>query len=187
MTYAKLLFGRGTRVLHRAFRLRRLSSRWPRSRRLKMLREWAARSETSPRSVRRPRSCSSLRNLRQSRRRPERDDHTEPAARIPTAVTMLDHIRGGVGQVVAEKAADGELGLLLIVGNRMSEVAGAVGHRSELPFAELFDRRQVDIDVRIAAIEAERSRAWRDLRPVGDLVKLDAIDDVAVRFQSLPV
>jgi hypothetical protein len=71
----------------------------------------------------------------------------------------------------------------------MSEVAGAVGHRSDLPFAELFDSRQVDIDeIRIAAVEAERSRAWRDLRPVGDLVKLDAIDDAfAVRFQSLPV
>src|ERR1700722_12673888 len=98
---------------------------------------------------------------------------------------MLDHISGGVGlqsertKVVAEKAADCELGLLLIAGNRMSEVAGAVGHRSELPFAELFDSRQVDIDeIRIAAVEAERNRAWRDLRSVGDLVKLDAIDDV---------
>ena len=34
--------------------------------------------------------------LWQSRRRPERDDHTEPAARVPTAVIMLDHIRGGI-------------------------------------------------------------------------------------------
>ena len=134
-----------------------------------MPREWAARCEASPRSVRRPRSCSSLRNLRQSRRRPERDDHTEPAARIPTAVIMLDHISGGVGlqsertKVVAEKAADCELGLLLIAGNRMSEVAGAVGHRSELPFAELFDSGQVDIDeIRIAAVEAEWSRTWRE-------------------------
>ena len=83
---------------------------------------------------------------------------------------MLDRIRGGVGlqsertKVVTEKATDSELGLLLITGNRMSEVAGAVGHRSELPFAELFDSRQVDIDeIRIAAVEAERSRAWRDL------------------------
>jgi hypothetical protein len=78
---------------------------------------------------------------------------------------MLDHISGGVGlqsertKVVAEKAADCELGLLLIAGNRMSEVAGAVGHRSELPFAELFDSRQVDIDeIRIAAVEAALCR-----------------------------
>jgi hypothetical protein len=79
---------------------------------------------------------------------------------------MLDHIRGGVGlqgerpKVVAKNSADGELALFLIAGNRMSEVGRAVRHHSELPLAELFDRRQIDInEIRIAAVEAERSRA----------------------------
>jgi hypothetical protein len=35
--------------------------------------------------------------LWQSRRRPERDDHTEPAARVLATVIMLDHVRGDEG------------------------------------------------------------------------------------------
>src|SRR5580704_1279506 len=108
---------------------------------------------------------------------PERNDHAEPAARGPPRVVMLDHIRGGVGlqgdrtEVVAHKAAGSELALSLIVRNRRREVGIAEGHSPELPFAELLRRRQVDIDeIGVAAVEAERSRAPRDLRPVGDAV-----------------
>ena len=50
---------------------------------------------------------------------------------------------------------------------------------SELPFAELLGRREVDIDeIRVAAVEAEWSRARRDLRPVGDAVERGAVDDI---------
>jgi hypothetical protein len=35
--------------------------------------------------------------LWQSRRRPERDDHAEPAARVLATVIMLDHVRGDEG------------------------------------------------------------------------------------------
>ena len=71
------------------------------------------------------------------------------------------------------------LGKPLIAGYRPRKISIAVRHRPDFPIAELLCCRQVDVDeIWIAAVEAERSRACRDLRPVGDLVKLDAIDDV---------
>src|SRR5207245_6282136 len=82
-------------------------------------------------------------------------------------------------KIVAQQTADGKVALFLIAGNRTSEVSRAVGHSSELPFAELLGRREVDIDeIRVAAVEAEWSRARRDLRPVGDAVERGAVDDI---------
>jgi hypothetical protein len=97
--------------------------------------------------------------LRRSLRRPERNDHAEPAARIPAPVVVLDHFRRGIGlqsnrtKIVAQQTADGKVALFLIAGNRTSEVGRSVGHGSELPFAELLGRRQVNVDeIRATAV-----------------------------------
>src|ERR1700757_908341 len=105
---------------------------------------------------------------------------------------MLDHLPGDVGlqseraKVVAEKPAERELALFRIASNRMGEVGRAVGHQSELPLAKLLGRRQVDIDeIRVATVEGKWSWAWRDLRPVGDGIELDAIDDICSQVQAI--
>src|SRR5277367_971 len=124
--------------------------------------------------------------LWRSLRLPERNDQAEPAARVPTAlVVMLRHFRRDVSlhsdrtKIVAQQTADGDLALLLIIDHRTREVGGAVGHRSKLPLVEFLGRGQIDIDeIRVAALQPEGRRARRDLRLVGDALKLDAVDDI---------
>jgi hypothetical protein len=54
----------------------------------------------------------------------ERNDHAEPAARVPAPVVVLDNVRRGIGlqsdrtKIVAPKPADSELALFQIAGNR---------------------------------------------------------------------
>src|ERR1700739_1067040 len=124
--------------------------------------------------------------------RPDRYAHAEPAARAPPPEVMLAHVRGGVGlqldrtKIVTYKPAGVEPALPLIAGNRSREVAVAVGYGSELPFAELLGCREVNVDeIRITAVEAERSRARRNLRLVGDVVELDAIDDIRGQIPAI--
>src|SRR5271163_4660591 len=99
----------------------------------------------------------------------ERNDQSEPAARVPAPVVVLDKIGRSIGlesdrtESVAQQAADCELVLLHIADARRSEVGRAVGHRAELPFAKLLGGSQVDIsEIRVAAMGAERSWARRD-------------------------
>src|SRR5262245_11303817 len=100
------------------------------------------------------------------RRIPDRDNDTEPAARVVAAIVALGNVGGDVTlhdhgpEVVADQPAERELALLGISRDRPCKIARAESHKTELPFAELLRRRQVDVDeVRIAAVEYERCRA----------------------------
>src|SRR5262249_8645622 len=119
------------------------------------------------------------------RRIPDRDDDAGPTARVVAAVVGLGHVGGDVAlqnhrpEVVADQPADRELALLAIVRDRPIQVGRAEGDETELPFAELLGRRQVDVqEVGVAAIEPERHRTRRYLRLGRDVIELDAPDHV---------
>ena len=68
-----------------------------------------------------------------------------------------------------------------VVRNRRAEIVGSESNRTQLPLAESLGRRQVEVDeVRVASIvgERHRKRALEPVRIVGDLVELDAPDNV---------
>ena len=131
---------------------------------------------------------SVLRNQRlrlQSRLLPDWYAQPEPAARIATTEITLEHIGRDVNlqfersEIIAGEPADGEFALLLIGGNRTGEVGSAVSHGSELPTTERLGRSEVEVgEIRIAALETKRRGTWRDLRPIGDAIELDTIDDI---------
>src|ERR1700733_3032691 len=85
-------------------------------------------------------------------RRPQRNNHAEPAARVPAPVVALDHFRRGVSlqvdwtKIVAQQSTDGNVALLLIIADGTREIGRSVGHHSNLPFAKFLGRRQVDIE-----------------------------------------
>src|SRR3984885_16118649 len=99
-----------------------------------------------------PRPRDRLHRLWRSLRRPKRNDHAEPAARVPAPVVALDHFRRGVSlqvdwtKIVAQQSTDGNVALLLIIADGTREIGRSVGHHSNLPFAKFLGRRQVDIE-----------------------------------------
>src|SRR5262245_30159191 len=95
---------------------------------------------------------------------PDRDDDAGPTARVVAAVVGLVALQNRRPEVVADQPADRELALLAIVRDRPIQVGRAEGDETELPFAELLGRRQVDVEeVGVAAIEPERHRTRRYL------------------------
>jgi NADH:flavin oxidoreductase / NADH oxidase family len=134
------------------------------------------------------------RRRRRSRRRPERHGDTAPHASVVAGIIVLIDISGDIGlqphgaEVVSNQPADRELALFLVARDGSAQVHGSKSDRAQLPFVELLGRRQIDVDeVRIAAVQAERSGTRRDLRPVGDGVKVDAINDIRGQIRAAAI
>ena len=139
---------------------------------------------TSPPSV-------ELRRWR-SGRKPDRYDEASPQTGVVAAVIFLIHIRGQIGlqddrtKALTDQSTDGDLALLQVAINWRTEISRPEGDQTELPITELPGSGQIDIqEVRIAAVQAERRRARRQLRTSRNMVEVGAPDHVRGQVQLI--
>src|SRR5437773_855703 len=123
---------------------------------------------------------------RHSRGSPQWEDDTPPHTCVMTAIVLLVHVRGHISlqdesaKTAADQPANCDLALLRVVCKRFVEIGRAEGDDTKLPRVELPGHGQIDVEeVRVAALDGEWRRTWRQLRtPVRDMGELRAPDDI---------